>query len=128
MALQYLARKVRIPAIRRALGLWPSPSAGHGRLASRPSQAGYSKGAEVDGVSKMETHAEMNGLKTKVEEETASLKALCKETRKKLKDAIALKKLERRCYIGSIVAGVAAAMYLSVPGITQELQRMPPEE
>ncbi|KAL6647805.1 hypothetical protein ACP70R_015242 [Stipagrostis hirtigluma subsp. patula] len=95
MALRYLARRVGVPALRRASGSHVSPSAGSRPLTSSSSQGGHSKGAGAGGA--------RNPVKDA--EDIASLKAEFAAQREDIRKSIRDEKIHDRILMGSGAAG-----------------------
>ncbi|CAN6170725.1 unnamed protein product [Urochloa humidicola] len=101
MALRYLARRVGMPALRRASGPRVSPSTASGPVASRSSQAGYSNGDAGQKQSSQE-------LTKRLAKSNASFSA----TADAIMRANRMRKIELRMYMGSAVISVCLAGYI----------------
>ncbi|CAN6170729.1 unnamed protein product [Urochloa humidicola] len=112
MALRYVARRVGVPALRRASGPRVSPSTASGPLASRFSQAWYSNG---DAAQKMREKLgsswteDKNALGT---DAVARIKASYQATIDAIERSKRMEKLHRRLNMGSSVAGVGLGLYI----------------
>ncbi|TVU41043.1 hypothetical protein EJB05_14533 [Eragrostis curvula] len=104
MALRYLARKVGIPALRRASRPRVSPSAGSRPLTSSTSRGGHNNGPVAGGAKKPGKDAEEN-----VDEFIARFKAKCEANREAIRQSIKDDKIGRRMVMGSGVAGLGFA-------------------
>ncbi|CAN6170844.1 unnamed protein product [Urochloa humidicola] len=112
MALRYLARKVGIPALRRASAPRVSPSAGASRrLTSGSYQGGRNNGDGVGGARKT-----VKG-DTDVDAEFAAIQAQFQANREAIKKAIRDEKMNKRRIVGAGIAAVAFTWVVTEPGL-----------
>ncbi|KAL6647804.1 hypothetical protein ACP70R_015241 [Stipagrostis hirtigluma subsp. patula] len=112
MALRYLARRVGVPALRRASGPRVSPSAGSRPLTSSSSQGGHTSGPSVPGARKAVNFKDANELDQEIE----ALRAEFEKNRNALEKAFRKEKNGRRFLMACGLAGFGIPALLAKTG------------
>ncbi|CAN6212973.1 unnamed protein product [Urochloa humidicola] len=112
MALRYVARRVGVPALRRASGPRVSPSTASGPLASRSSQAGYSNGDAAQKIREKLASSWTEEKNALDRDAVVRIKASYQATIDAIERSKRMEILHRRLDMACNVAGVGLGLYI----------------